>query len=255
MIRGAIFDIDGVLEYQGKVYPGAVELLQTLRGRGVQIRFLTNSTLKSRASAAERLRRAGFQVETEEMFTASYCTAAYLREHDLRPCWVLLEREGLDEFAGIDQDEEHPAYIVMGDNRSRFNFDTLNKAFRLIQGGAQLIGMISELVDSSLGQLELNVGSWVRMLETASGRPAVYIGKPHPYAMSLTLASMGLPREQVIVVGDRVGSDVAGARAAGLRSALVRTGEFRPADLEGPLQPDWIFDSITDVLVVFDREG
>ena len=97
-IRGIIFDIDGVLEFQGSVYPGAVETLEKLRDRGFALRFLTNSTLKSRASCAARLRRAGYRVSDDEVITASSATAAYLRTLGPRTCWVMLDREGFDEF-------------------------------------------------------------------------------------------------------------------------------------------------------------
>ena len=249
-VRGAIFDIDGVLEYQGKVYPGAIETVQTLRQRSVQLRFLTNSTLKSHVSAAEKLRRKGFDIGEEEVFTASYATALYLRILKPRSIWLMLEREGRDEFAGFTQDSENPEYVVVGDYRDNFNFANLNKALRLLLKGAKLVGMSPEELDSSLGEAELNVGSWVKMLERASGVQAVYIGKPSRYAFEITLASMGLEPEAVVMVGDRVSSDVVGARNAGIRSILIRSGEFQPQHLEGSVQPDYMVDAIQDILPV-----
>ena len=154
-IRGMIFDIDGVLEYQGRVCPGAVEAIDELRNRGIVLRFLTNSTLKSRRSCAEGLRKRGFEVWDEEVITASYATAAYLRELRPRSCWVMLEREGLEEFREFQQDLEDPEYIVVGDNRSVFDFGHLNLALRLLLKGAKLIGMQSELVETSVGEPEL----------------------------------------------------------------------------------------------------
>lgn len=77
-LRGLILDIDGVLEFQSQVYPGAVETVQQLCNRGITIRFLTNSTLKSRASCTEKLYRAGFRAAPEQVITASYATARYL---------------------------------------------------------------------------------------------------------------------------------------------------------------------------------
>jgi HAD superfamily hydrolase (TIGR01458 family) len=250
-ILGIIFDIDGVLEYQGKVYPGANEVVGRLRVKGVKLRFLTNSTLKSRGSCAAKLRRQGFEVFEEEVITASFATAEYLRGIQPSSIWVMLEREGLEEFKDFVQDEEDPEYLVIGDNRSRFDFETLNHALRVLQKGAHLVGMQKELIDSSMGDLELNVGSWVRMLELASGVQAEYIGKPSRFAFDLATRSLGLPREQVLVVGDRVFSDILGAKNAGLRSALIKTGEFRPGDLEGEIQPDWVLEDIRDLLALF----
>ncbi len=251
-IKGIIFDIDGVLEFQGKVYPGAVETVDVLRERGIQLRFLTNSTLKSRESCAARLKKAGFQISPEEVITASYATAVYLKELNPRSCWVMLEREGLDEFRNLVQDTEDPEYIVVGDNRSKFDFEHLNQALRLLLKGKRLIGMQSELLDTSMGEMELNVGSWVGMLERASGVQATYIGKPNPFVFELTLRSMDLDKSQVVMVGDRVQTDVKGAKNNGICSVLLRSGEFRESDLDGSLQPDFIFDSIRDIFSLFE---
>lgn len=250
-IRGVIFDIDGVLTFQGKVYPGAVEVVDALLERGIVLRFLTNSTLNSRASAAEKLRKLGFHVDNGEVITASYATAQYLRSLNPRSCWVMVERKGVDEFDEFIQDVEDPEYIVVGDNRSKFDFDHMNKAVRLLMRGAKLIAMQSELLDTSMGDIELNVGSWVGLLERASGVRAVSIGKPNPYAFELALQGMGLAKSQVLVVGDRLSTDVQGAKDFGLRSALVKTGEFEERDLDGDLQPDIVLESVGDLLRLF----
>ena len=249
-LRGIIFDIDGVLEYQGRVYPGAIETVARLRQQGLRLCFLTNSTLKSRAACAARLCQKGFDVCEAEVITASYATAGYLKTLQPRSIWVLLQREGLDEFKDIPQDEDNPEYIVIGDYREQFTFTNLNKALRLLCRGAHLVGMISELIDNSMGEVEINVGAWVKLLELTSGVTATYIGKPNPYGFELALNSLGLPKEQVLMVGDRVGSDVIGAHRFGIRSVLLRSGEFDARDLAGEIKPDIIFDSIQEILTL-----
>jgi len=249
-IKGIIFDIDCVLEFQGKVYPGAVETLELLRSRGLLIRFLTNSTLKSRLSCTQKLRRSGFQADEDEVITASYAAAVYLKGLDPRSCWVMVERAGLDEFKDFKIDDQNPEYVVVGDNRSHFDFDHLNHAVKLLLNGAQLIAMQGEQLDTSMGDVELNVGAWAAMLERASNKPAVYLGKPNPYNFGLALDSMGLDKRQVVAVGDRVHTDILGARNAGLRSILVRTGEFDPRELQDEVKPDFICDSLRDLPAV-----
>jgi len=123
----------------------------------------------------------------------------------------------------------------------------MNQVLKLLLGGAELIGMNPDLVDASSGSPELNVGSWVRMLEVASGLEATYIGKPFPYVFKLTLESMGLDTEQVLMVGDCVDSDIKGANEFGIRSVLIRMGEFNPGELK-ETQPDFIIDSLTDLV-------
>jgi HAD superfamily hydrolase (TIGR01450 family) len=193
-IKGIIFDIDGVLEFQGSLYEGAPETVNTLRDRDYVLRFLTNSTLKSRESCTDKLKKNGFEVFVEEVITASYATAHYLKSLNPKSCWLLLDGEGINEFKEFKHDLVNPEYIVIGDYRLNFNFENLNKALRLLLQGSKLIGMIDELVDSSMGEIELNVGSWVQMLEKASGKKAVYIGKPNPFVFDLILKSTNLDR-------------------------------------------------------------
>jgi len=249
--QGVIFDIDGVLEFRGQVYPGAPEAVASLRERGVVVRFLTNSTLKSRASAAEKLQRRGFAVTEDEVITASYATARYLRALQPRSCWILLDGDGLREFDGLPQDEHDPEYVVVGDYRQRLDFEHMNKALRLLLRGAKLVGMQSELIDLSAGEAELNVGSWAGMLERATGVQATYIGKPSPYVFELALEGMGLEKHQVLMVGDKTSTDIRGANDFGIRSALVRTGEFGGQEADGSARPDFILDSIRDVPALF----
>jgi len=248
MLHGIIFDVDGVLDFQGRVYPGAIDTVETLRRLGFILRFLTNSTLHSRQSRAARLLAAGFHVFAEEVITASYATARYLQQRNPRSCWIMLEGDGLDEFSAFRQDTENPEYVVVGDNRSKFDFDHLNHALRLLLKGARLVGMNPDLVDNSTGAPELNVGSWVRLLEAASGVQAVYVGKPQPFVFELALTDMGSNKDQVVMVGDRVQGDVRGAQALGIRSVLVKTGEFRVGDLDAGIEPDFVLDSIADLV-------
>ena len=85
------------------------------------------------------------------------------------------------------------------------------------------------------------------MLERASGVQAIYPEKPSAFAFQLALQSMALPHKQVVMVGDRVSTDVLGAHKIGMQSVLVRTGEFRPMELENHVQPEFILDSIQEL--------
>jgi len=245
--KGIIFDISGVLEFQGTVYPGAIELLDTLRAKGVHIRILTNSTLKSRLSWAAKLVQMGFTVYEQEVITAGYATAQYLRQLKPRSCWVMLKGEGVEEFKDFHHDLENPEYIVVGDYRDEFTFHNMNKALKLLLKGSKLIVMIPELVDISMGDVELTVGAYGKMLEMASKVAATYIGKPNKYIFEMALNTIDAPRDKILMVGDRVNSDIAGARRADIKSILVKTGEFKESDLVGNIRPDFMVNSILEI--------
>lgn len=144
-------------------------------------------------------------------------------------------------------DDEAPEYIVLGDYREEFKFENMNKALKLLLQGTKLIVMIPEKVDHSLGGVELTVGAYGKMLEDAAGIEAVYIGKPNTYMFAMALDSMAIDRSRVLMIGDRVSTDIIGARQAEIPSVLVKTGEFKPDDLTGDIQPDLIVDAVSDI--------
>lgn len=249
--KGIIFDVDGVLEFKGSVYPGAIELVHALRRKGIIIRILTSSTLKSRKSCAAKLNQKGFGILEDEVVTASYATAKHLQSLNPRSCWVMLKREGLAEFKHFVHDDQNPEYIVMGDYRQDFRFDNMNKALKLLLGGSKLIVMITEKVDSSMGDVELTVGAYGKMLEDAAGISATWIGKPNKYVFDVALETMDVQRHRVLMVGDRITSDILGAKTAGIKSVLVKSGEFRESDLTGEVQPDYVVESIKELSEFF----
>jgi ribonucleotide monophosphatase NagD (HAD superfamily) len=62
---------------------------------------------------------------------------------------------------------------------------------------------------------------------------------------------LAVDRKNVLMVGDRVATDIIGARAAGIKSVLVKTGEFKESDLDGDVQPDYILDSVGEIKRLF----
>ena len=245
--KAVIFDIDGVLEFQGRAYPGAPELLDFLRRKGIIIRILTNSTLKSRKHCTDKLAQLGFHIRQEEVITASYATAKYLKNLNPKSCWVMLNGKGIEEFEGLHFDPDSPEYIVVGDYREGFNFENMNKALKLLLSGSKLIVMIPENVDHSLGRVELTVGAYGKMLEDATGVEATWIGKPNKYIFEVTLDTLKVDRKNVLMVGDRVATDIIGAKAVGIRSVLVKTGEFKEGDLIGNVQPDYVLNAVREI--------
>ena len=89
------------------------------------------------------------------------------------------------------------------------------------------------------------------MLEDAAGIKATWIGKPNKYIFEVTLDTLAVDRKNVLMVGDRVATDIIGARAAGIKSVLVKTGEFKECDLNGDVQPDYVLDAVREIEKLF----
>lgn len=76
----------------------------------------------------------------------------------------MLKGEGLEEFGNLHHDPDNPEYIALGGFRDGFNFQNLNRALRFLLKGAKLVVMITEITDNSMGELELTVGAYGKML-------------------------------------------------------------------------------------------
>lgn len=247
-VDGLLIDIDGVLTYGNQVLPGALETMHALCERDVPHCYLTNSTIYCRYSLLDRLRALGFEVEMEQLLTATYAAARYLREQNARSYLPLLLPDAQLEFDGLDVDEEMPEFVVIGDIGAGFNFSRLNRAFRAILNGAQLIALHKKRLWRTENGLFLDAGAFVVALEYASEHNAVVVGKPSERYFQLALDALDLPAERVAMIGDDVEIDVRGAQRMGVRGWLVKTGRFQRGDLARGIWPDQVLNEIGELL-------
>ena len=247
-VDGLLIDIDGVLLRGSEVIPGATETIESLRARNIPFRFMTNTTVYCRHSLLERLVARGIPVEEHELFTATYAAAHYLRSQDARTYLPLLLPDAQLEFTGIDVDEEHPEFVVVGDIGASFNFVRLNRAFRAVLNGAKLVALHKKRNWRSEEGLFLDAGPFVVALEYAADVSAVVIGKPSPAYFQLVLDDLGLPPDRVAVIGDDIEADVRGAQVMGMQGWLVKSGHFRKEDLGRGIWPDRLLSDIAEIV-------
>lgn len=246
-VRAFLLDLDGTL-YQGeRALPGAPKFVAALRAHGCPIRFVTNTTSRCRATLAARLARLGIMAEEEEIFGPPYAAARYLQARGVTRVYLLVQEDARQEFTGVAHVEEDAEFVVVGDLGEEWSFQRLNRAFRLLMEGAELIALGNSRYWLAPDGLRLDAGPFVAALEFATGKEPLVLGKPAPVFFRLAIEDLGMVPEQVAMVGDDVEVDVAGAQRAGLMGILVRTGKFRPEDLEGPVKPDWVVDSVADL--------
>ena len=247
-LRGLLLDLDGTLYQQGEALPGAVEVVRALETDGFPFRYLTNTTSKSRAAVAEKLRRLGFPAAEGQIVSPPFVAGRFLRERGARALLLLPDAAKAD-FTGIAEDADRPDFVVLGDLGTAWTFERLNRAFRLVQDGAGLIALGRTRYWATDGGLQLDAGPFVAALEYATGREALTLGKPAEAFFHEAVADLGLAPERVALIGDDAVTDVQAAQRAGLRGVLVRTGKFRPGDLAGhTAAPDLVLDSVSALL-------
>lgn len=247
-IAGLLLDLDGTVYQEGRAFPGAAEVLAELRRRSVPFRFTTNTTRRPRAGLAERLRSMGIPAEMEEILSAPAAAGRWLRDRGVRRAQLLLARETWVDLPDIEPDDEAPEAVVVGDLGEAWTFSLLNQAFRHLMNGAELLAIQRNRYWQTDGGLSLDAGPFIAALEYGSGKTATLVGKPSPAFFEAAAHELGVPREQIAVVGDDLESDVAGARQSGMFGVAVRTGKYRPQDEDrARAAADLVLDSIADL--------
>ena len=247
-LAGLMLDLDGVLYVEEDPVPGAVEAVRRLRDRGLELRFVTNTTSRPRRQILARLTRLGFEVPPDELLTPAALAVGYCRDRGHERVALVMNEAVREDFGALVAAREDVDAVIIGDCGDAFDYAVLNRAFRQVMAGAELIALQKNRYWRTPDGLSLDVGPFVAALEYASDRDAVVIGKPAPEFFASALTGMALSAVQVAMVGDDVESDIGGALAAGLAGILVRTGKFRAEALRRATpQPTAVVDSIADV--------
>ncbi|GGV07922.1 hypothetical protein GCM10010260_52190 [Streptomyces filipinensis] len=248
-MRAVLIDIDGVLTVSWKPLPGAVEALRRIRGAGLGVALVTNTTSRTRASIAGTLSAAGFEVGPRDVLTAPSVTAAHLAEHcPGARCALLNSGDIAEDLGDVTLVDDDPDVVVLGGAGPEFDYAALNRAFGHLQRGARLIAMHRNLYWRTESGLQLDSGAFLLGLERAARVEAEVTGKPSRAFFEAALARLGAGAGQALMVGDDVESDVLAAQRAGLTGVLVRTGKFQQETLEGASgAPDHVLDSFADL--------
>jgi HAD superfamily hydrolase (TIGR01458 family) len=243
-----LVDLDGVLYVEDEPLPGAAEAVAALRSAGLGLRFVTNTTARSRAQTLEKLDRLGFDVGSDELVTPAALANRHCEERGHETVALIMNDDVKDDFANLREVGEGPDAVIMGDLGEAFGFPILNRAFRMVMDGAELIALQKNRFWLTDEGLSLDAGPFVAAIEYASGQEAYVVGKPAPAFFEGVLGGLGADAEDAAMVGDDVESDVAGAMNEGLAGILVRTGKYREDFVrDSGVQPTATVDSIADV--------
>ncbi|HEY6017014.1 MAG TPA: TIGR01458 family HAD-type hydrolase [Gaiellaceae bacterium] len=246
-----LLDIDGVLAVSGAPIPGAVSAVSRLRRDGHRLRFVTNTTTRSRDQLARELRDNGFELEDDELQTTARTAAVRLagrRVLALTMPAVIEDLEGM-KLVGMNADAVLVGGCDEGDEPGRvFSYLNLLRAFHELKGGAELYCLHKNRWWQTADGPRLDAGAFVAGLEFAAEVEATVLGKPSPEYFAAACEALDADPELTWMVGDDVEGDIAGAQRYGLRTILVRTGKFRPDDVEGAgVRPDAIVNSIANL--------
>jgi HAD superfamily hydrolase (TIGR01458 family) len=243
-----LLDVDGVLHVSGDPIPGSADALRRLREDGHRLRFVTNTTTRSRLELAEQLRGEGLEVDDDEIQTAA---AAAVRALEGKRVLALTMHALVADLEGIDLVGENAEAVLIGGADETpeaglvFSYMNLARAFAELELGADLYCLHrNRWWQTARGPL-LDTGAFVAGLEYAAQVEATVLGKPSPAYFAAACEALDADPQMAWMVGDDLESDIAGARGIGMHTVLVRTGKFRPDAVEASrVAPDGIISSI-----------
>jgi HAD superfamily hydrolase (TIGR01450 family) len=257
-----LLDMDGVLHHGDKVLLGAVDFVELVADS--KHLFITNNPIRSPLQIADRLHSMGFRgILAEQVLTSAQATAVWLSQQKPGFHYFAVGAAGLhDALSELGTEDSFAAdYVVIGEGAG-LDYASLTTGINLIlsRGAVLVVTNPDTSVDAWRNGEHLVLpggGALVAPFEAATAHEAIIIGKPQPLLYQMAMKRLGVGADECIMIGDRPDTDIAGAAAIGMKTALVRTGRFAPGASwpEGMERPDWDVDSLDELAAELTAAG
>ncbi len=261
--NGYIFDMDGVIYRGDEIIIDAVKAINILKQKGKKVLFVTNNSSKTDYEYWQKLVGIGIKpVYETDIITSGDVTAVYLKnqlkENPSKRNILCVAGKSVRSIlieSGLNvidpKDYKNADYVVVGFNTD-FNWKLGNYAVNAVAiYGAKLIGTnpdIAKPVENN--EIAAGTGSIISFIETASQTKATIMGKPYPEMFKVALDRMKLNKNEVLMVGDLLITDIKGANDFGMDSALVLTGMHKRNDIERlNIVPTYVIESLMDLIL------
>ena len=249
-------DMDGTLYLGDRLYDFTIELLAQIRRTGGRYLFMTNNSSKSVADYIKKLAKLGIEADREDFITSSQATAYYLHAHHAGQILYVCGTESLKaelrmEGFTVTENADEAQCIVMGFD-TELTFKKLEDVSRLLlTREIPYIATNPDLVcPTEFGSVP-DCGSVCMMINNATGKTPVVIGKPSPLMPELAMERLNYGKEETCVIGDRIYTDVKSGLNAGITGILVMSGETTREILEeSPDKPHLVLEDAGEILEI-----
>ena len=248
-----LLDMDGTLYVDERLFDKVPEFLARVRESGGRYLFLTNNSSRGVEGYIEKLERLGIATGPEDYLTSVDAAIDLLRrEYPGQKCYAAgtesfrqqLESAGIPVTTRVEEDVD----ILLSGFDRELTFQKLEDSCILLNRGVTWLATNTDWVCPTWYGAVPDCGSVCQMLTNATGREPIFIGKPQPAMAELAMRRTGFGREETVLIGDRVYTDIACAVNAGIDSILVLSGEGTREDTEKfGVRPTWIYDDIAAV--------
>ncbi|MBR5881261.1 MAG: HAD family hydrolase [Clostridia bacterium] len=249
--KAFICDMDGVIYHGNRLIPHVAEFVNWLLDNDKKFLFLTNSSERSPRELEQKLSRMGLKVSEEHFYTSALATASFLQSQCPGGSVYVIGEPGLTYAlyeAGFSMNDVNPDYVVFGETRS-LNYEKIEKAVKLVQNGAKLIGTNTDLSAPTENGIIPACRALISPIEMTTGKNAYYVGKPNPLMMRHALKRLDCHRADAAIIGDRMDTDIIAGIESELDTVLVLSGVSTRETVEQfPYRPSFILRDVGEII-------
>lgn len=253
---GFICDMDGVIYHGNRVLDGVIEFVDWLQSEKKKFVFLTNSSERTIKELQEKLARMGISVSNDHFYTSALATAAFLKSQKPDGSAYIIGEAGLINAlynAGYSINNIDPDYVVMGEARS-YSYEQIEKAVNLVYKGAKLIGTNPDISGPIENGIAPATKALIAPIEIATGKQAYFVGKPNPLMMRIALKKLGIRREDTIIIGDRMDTDIIAGIESEIDTCLVLSGITSENEInEFAYRPRYVLKGVGEIVKEYGR--
>ena len=252
--RFFLLDMDGTIYLDSNLFDGTLDFLGEVKKRGGKYLFVTNNSARSTDAYVEKLKRIGIEATEDDFLTSTDATIIYLKEHYTNEKFYCCGTKSFAEqlkSCGInitDKVEDDVFGILLG-NDQEITFKKLEDiCILLTRENMVYIATNPDWVCPTAFGYVPDCGSFAEMIKRATGKSPLFIGKPQPEMLLLAMSKYGYSKEETLMIGDRVYTDIASGYNAGVDTVLVLSGEGTIEDAEqSETKPTYILKDIMEV--------
>lgn len=249
-----LLDMDGTLYLGNRMFDCTKPFLKFIKESGGEYVFVTNNSSKSVSAYIEKLNSLGIEAEEREFFTSTNASVVFIKENYFgKKVYALGTKSFVSELkdAGINVTETPDSdvgLLIMGYD-TELTYKKLEDACLLLRRGVDYVATNPDLVCPTEDGFVPDCGSFSIMLKNATGREPYFIGKPEPAMVNLCLESRGIKKEDAVIIGDRIYTDIASGLNAGIDAALVLSGETDLEALEkSSVKPTYVLKDVSEFI-------
>ena len=251
--RFFLLDMDGTIYLDDELFDGTLDFLENVKKNGGRYLFVTNNSSKSTDAYVKKLKRIGIESSVEDFLTSTDATCLYLKRYEGKKFYVSgtksfeeqLKNSGVITTTEIEDD----IFGILMGNDTELTFKKLDDVSRLLTE-RDLVYIATNpdwVCPTSYGYVP-DCGAVAEMINRATGKSPVFIGKPKPEMLLLAMEKFGYSKYETLMIGDRVYTDIASGYNAGVDTVLVLSGEGTLADAENTdTKPTYIMQNIREL--------